>query len=73
MSVAVALRPDFNATDLRRLAKASQDAAQTRRLLALAEIYDGGVPGPLRRGSAGLALRLSATGCCGSMRVVQMD
>ena len=72
MSVAVALRPDFNATDLRRLAKASQDAAQTRRLLALAEIYDG-VPGPLRRGSAGLALRLSATGCCGSMRVVQMD
>src|SRR5215213_2910051 len=54
MSVAVALRPDFNATDLRRLAKASQDAAQTRRLLALAEIYDG-APGPLRRGSAGLA------------------
>ena len=72
MSVAVALRPDFNATDLRRLAKASQDAAQTRRLLALAEIMTG-VPGPLRRGSAGLPLRLSATGCCGSMRVVQMD
>ncbi len=42
MSVAVALRPDFNATDLRRRAKASQDAAKTRRLLALAEIYDGG-------------------------------
>ena len=29
------------ADDLRRLAKASRDAKQTRRLLALAAIYDG--------------------------------
>jgi putative transposase len=42
MSVAVALRPDFDAAALRRLAKTSQDAAQARRLLALAETYDGG-------------------------------
>jgi len=55
MSVAVALRPDFNATDLRRLAKASQDAAQTRRLLALAEIYDGG--------SRTAAARIGGVGC----------
>ena len=41
MSAALALRPDFDAADLRRLAKASTDAAQTRRLLALAVIYDG--------------------------------
>ena len=42
MSAAVALREDFNADDLRRLAKASRDAGQSRRLLALAEIYEGG-------------------------------
>lgn len=37
-----ALRPDFRATELRRLARRSRDAAQARRLLALAAIYDGG-------------------------------
>ena len=42
MSAPVALRGDFTARDLRRLAKASKDAAQSRRLLALAEIYAGG-------------------------------
>ena len=42
MSAAVPLRPDFGADDLRRLAKASRDAGQSRRLLALAVIYDGG-------------------------------
>src|SRR5262249_60038210 len=31
--------------ELRRLAKASKDAAQTRRLLALAAVYDGGSRG----------------------------
>jgi transposase len=38
----VALREDYSAQDLRRLAKASKDADQSRRLLALAEIYAGG-------------------------------
>ena len=42
MGRAVALRDDFNGSDLRRLAKGSKDAGQSRRLLALAEIYDGG-------------------------------
>ena len=42
MGAAIALRADFTADDLRALAKASRDARQTRRLLALAAIYDGG-------------------------------
>jgi hypothetical protein len=37
----VQLRGDYDAPDLRALAKASRDANQTRRLLALAAIYDG--------------------------------
>ncbi len=36
------MRDGFSADDLRRFAKATKDAAQGRRLLALAEIYDGG-------------------------------
>jgi transposase len=42
MSIPIALRADFDAAALRRVAKATKDAAQGRRLLALAEIYDGG-------------------------------
>ena len=42
MGRTVALREDFDGPALRRLAKASKDAGQSRRLLALAEIYDGG-------------------------------
>jgi transposase len=42
MGSAIALRDDFSAQDLRRLAKASKDADQSRRLLALALIYAGG-------------------------------
>ena len=38
----LALRGDFSAAELKRLARQSQDADQTRRLLALAVIYDGG-------------------------------
>jgi transposase len=41
MSLAIPLREDFDAKTLRRLAKVSTNAAQTRRLLALAAIYDG--------------------------------
>ena len=40
--VAIALRKDFDATKLRRLARGPKDSGQARRLLALAEIYDGG-------------------------------
>jgi len=42
MAAPVRLRDDFDAVELRRLAKRSDDADQTRRLLALAAIYDGG-------------------------------
>lgn len=42
MGSAIGLREDFDAASLRRLARASQSANQARRLLALAEIYDGG-------------------------------
>ncbi len=41
MAAAIELRRDHTADDLRRLAKASRDARQTRRLLALATIYEG--------------------------------
>lgn len=42
MGRAISLREDFDGVMLRRLAKRSKDAGQSRRLLALAEIYDGG-------------------------------
>jgi transposase len=42
MSTPVPLRSDFDAIGLRKLARCSRDPDQTRRLLALAEIYDGG-------------------------------
>ena len=41
MAKAIALRADHGADELRRLARASRDAAQTRRLLALGAIKDG--------------------------------
>src|SRR3712207_2501702 len=42
MAVPIALHEDFDGPRLRKLARATKDAAQARRLLALAEIYDGG-------------------------------
>ncbi|MGH6665233.1 MAG: helix-turn-helix domain-containing protein [Pseudolabrys sp.] len=42
MAAAIGVRGDYDATRLRELAKRSGDANQTRRLLALAAIYDGG-------------------------------
>ena len=41
MATAVALRTDFSAADLRRLAAASKNANQSRRLLSLAAVRDG--------------------------------
>lgn len=41
MRAAVRLRDDFDGALLWALAKRCQDGAQARRLLALAEIYDG--------------------------------
>lgn len=41
MGASIELRSDFDGLRLRELAKRSRDGAQARRLLALAEIYDG--------------------------------
>ena len=42
MAAAIPLRDDFDGPELRALAKSSKDANQTRRLLSLAVIYEGG-------------------------------
>ena len=42
MAAAIGLRQDYDALALRRLARTSKDIGQSRRLLALAEIYAGG-------------------------------
>jgi hypothetical protein len=55
MGKAIVLRKDFDGPTLRQLAKGSKDAGQSRRLLALAEIYDGGRrTNAARRGAVGL-------------------
>lgn len=55
MGTPVRLREDFSAADLRAFAKASRCSDQTRRLLALAEIYDGGTRSDAARlGGVGL-------------------
>jgi len=41
MAAPIPLRADYDGPALRQAAKASRDAGQTRRLLALAAIYDG--------------------------------
>ena len=51
MGAAVRLRADFDGPSLRGLAKRCRNGAQARRLLALAEIYDGA----RRTGAARLA------------------
>jgi len=72
MGAAIALRADYTAADVRRLAKASRDADQTRRLLALASIYDGASrTAAARTGGVGLqivrdwVLRFNAEGPAG--------
>lgn len=69
MGRAVTLRADFDGRELRLLAKSSKDAGQSRRLLALAAIYDGGKRlDAARIGSVGLqvvrdwVLRFNAKG-----------
>jgi len=55
MASPIMLRKDFDARRLRDLAKASRDPDQLRRLLSLAEIYDGGSRGDAARlGGVGL-------------------
>jgi transposase len=55
MGAAIALRCDHDGPGLRRLAKATKDAGQSRRCLALADIYDGGARSDAARiGAVGL-------------------
>lgn len=72
MAAPIALRDDYDGSTLRNLAKISCDANQTRRLLALATIYDGGRRGEAARiGAVGLqvirdwVLRFNANGPAG--------
>jgi transposase len=72
MAAPIALRDDFDAAALRSLARRTRDADQGRRLLALAEIYDGGARGKAARiGGVGLqtvrdwVLRFNAAGPAG--------
>jgi transposase len=69
MAAPVPLRTDFDAAQLRALAKRSRDPDQIRRLLALARIYEGGSRSDAARiGDVGLqtvrdwVLRLNANG-----------
>ena len=41
MGRAIAVRTDFSAGEVRRFAKRAKDAAQARRLLAIAAVLDG--------------------------------
>ena len=41
MGQAIAVRTDYSAGEVRRLAKRAKDAAQARRLLAIAAVLDG--------------------------------
>jgi len=69
MAAPIGLREDFDGSALRGLAKRTRNANQMRRLLALAEIYDGGSRGDAARiGGVGLqtirdwVLRFNARG-----------
>ena len=48
MATPISLRADFDGLSLRRLARATKDAAQARRLPALATIYNDADPPPLK-------------------------
>ncbi len=57
MGAAIGLREDFDGAALRRLARGTKIANQGRRLLAVAEIYDGGSRGDAARlGGVGLQI-----------------
>ena len=61
----ILLRADFEAQHLRALARRSKDAAQARRLLALAAIYGGATRAEAAR-AGGVTLQIVRDGGCGS-------
>jgi putative transposase len=56
MSAPIPLRQDFEASQLRGLARRSKDGPQARRLLALAAIYDGATRTEAANGGVGLQI-----------------
>src|SRR5262245_12411190 len=72
MAAPIPLRGDFDASELRVLARKSKDGPQARRLLALAAIYEGATRSEAAKiGGVGLqiirewVLRFNARGPCG--------
>ena len=63
----IPLRLDYDAAQLRRIARESEDADQVRRLLVLAAIYDGA---SRTQAAEAVASRCKwcTIGCCGSTR-----
>jgi hypothetical protein len=65
MAAPIPLRGDFDASQLRGLARKTKDGPQARRLLALAAIYDMTVQRATRgRRSVASDFRSSGIGCC---------
>jgi hypothetical protein len=71
MGSAFGLRDDFDGAALRRMARGSKSANLTRRLLAGAEIYDGGSPTSAAR-IDGVGLQIVRDWVSGSMRAAQL-
>src|SRR5215831_16391656 len=69
MSAPTPLRQDFDASQLRGLARKTKDGPQARRLLALAAIYDGATRTEAAK-IGGVGLRSSGTGRCASTPAV---
>src|SRR5260221_2889313 len=70
----IPLRADFDAPRLRAIARSTKDAAQTRRLLALAAVYDGArrteaaaIGGVTLQIGSGLGVKFNAGGPDGQM------
>src|SRR3954452_13247332 len=76
MGRAVALRTDYTAGEVRRLAKCAKDAAQARRLLAIAAVLDGAsraaaakIGGMDRQTLRGWVIRFNAQGSDGLINI----
>lgn len=71
MSAPIPLRLDFDASQLRGLARKTKDGPQARRLLALAAIYDGATRTDAAK-IGGVGVQSSGIGFCASTRAVLM-
>jgi len=68
-AMAILLRTDFDASQVRAAAKAMKDGPQVRRLLALAAIYDGDTRGEAAR-IGGVTLQIVRDWVSGSTPMV---